>query len=189
MPRVPLMLCLALLTAATSAAGAENPQTTPPLGTASFTPPEANAKSTSLTPQTFVTRAAVANMAEIEASQLALERSADAGLRKLAMQIINDHRAAQAKLKTIAAGAKIALPGAVDEEHRAKKAQLAELTGASFDKQYVSMMHAGHQEATALFESATQSAQLQAPLKAYASETLKTVQLHATEAEKLRKQH
>ena len=79
MPRVPPLLCLALLAAVTPALGAENPQTTAPLGTASFTPPEANAKSPVLTPQTFVTRAAVANMAEIEASQLALERSGDAG--------------------------------------------------------------------------------------------------------------
>jgi putative membrane protein len=187
MPRASRLLCLALLAVGIPTLGAENPQTTPPLGTASFTPPEANIKSQALTPETFVTRAAVANMAEIEASQLALERSADADLRKYATRVIEDHQRAQSKLKTIAASAKIALPGAVDAEHRAEKERLAELTGADFDKRYISMMHAGHQQATALFESATQSAQLQAPLKSYADETLKTVQLHASEAEKLHK--
>ena len=196
MPRIPPLLCLALLSAVTlallsavtPALSAEAPKATPPLGTASFTPPEANATSPVLTPETFVTRAAIANMAEIEASQLAVERSADSGLRKYATQIIRDHQVAQSKLKTLAAGARIALPGAVDEAHRAKKEQLAELNGADFDKRYIAMMHAGHEQATALFESAAQSTELQAPFKNYASETLKTVHAHASEAEKLHKQ-
>ena len=161
----------------------------PPLGTASFTPPEANTKPQPLTPETFVVRAAVTNMAEIELSQLALEKSADAAIRKYAAQLIKDHQAAQAKLKSTAAAAKIALPGAVDDEHRMQKEKLAELVGADFDKQYVTLMHTGHERAQKLLEGASKSADLDASLKDYATQTLTTVKAHAAEAAKLHAGH
>jgi putative membrane protein len=161
----------------------------PPLGTASFIPPEGNTQLQPLTPENFVVRAAVTNMAEIELGQLALEKSADPGIRKYATQLIKDHQAAQAKLKGIAAAAKIALPGTVDEEHRAQKQKLAELVGADFDKQYLALMKAGHEQAQKLLEAAGKSADLEAPLKAYASETLATVKAHAVEAGKLHASH
>jgi putative membrane protein len=161
----------------------------PPLGTASFTPPEGNTQLQPLTPENFVVRAAVTNMAEIELGQLALEKSADSGIRQYATRLIKDHQAAQAKLKGIAAAAKIALPGTVDEEHRAQKQRLAELVGADFDKQYLSLMKTGHERAQKLLETAGKSADLEAPLKTYASETLATVRAHAAEAEKLHAGH
>jgi putative membrane protein len=177
---------LALFTAFASAQERKDPP--PPLGTASFTPPEGNTKLQPLTPENFVVRAAVTNMAEIELGQLALEKSADPAIRRYATQLIKDHQAAQARLKSIAATAKIALPGAVDDEHRMHKEKLAELVGADFDKQYVALMQKGHEQAQKLLESA-KSANLDVPLKTYASETLATVKAHAAEAAKLHTAH
>jgi len=177
------MFALTLLASFATAQDRGDPP--PPLGTASFIPPEGNTKLQPLTPERFVVRAAVTNMAEIELSQLALEKSSDAAIRQYANQLIRDHQAAQAKLKTVAATAKIALPGTVDEDHRKQKQKLEELTGADFDKQYIALMHSGHQQATTLLESASKSTELAAALKNYASETLRTVKMHAAEAEKL----
>jgi putative membrane protein len=149
----------------------------PPLGTASFIPPESKQREP-LTPENFVVRAAIANMSEIELSELALEKSADTSIRKYATQIIQDHKAAQAKLKAVAAPAKIALPGTVDEDHRQQRQALAERVGVEFDREYVALMQSGHDQAIDLMSSAAKSQGLEASLKSYASETLKTVQQH-----------
>jgi putative membrane protein len=178
-----LLVALALFT--TFAASQDRKEPPPPLGTASFTPPEGNTKLQPLTPETFVVRAAVTNMAEIELGQLALGKSADEAVRKFATQLIKDHQAAQGKLKSIAKTAKIALPGTVDEEHRRQKEQLSELVGAEFDKQFVALMHSGHQQAIGLFQSAGSAGDLDVALKNYASEALSTVNVHAAEAERL----
>jgi predicted outer membrane protein len=183
-----LSLAAAFVVAQDNKAG-ENKAAPPPLGTASFTPPEGNTQLQPLTPANFVTRAAVANMAEIDASRLALEKSADPELRKFAARLVTDHQAAQAKLKTVAGAAKIALPGTVDEEHRLQKEKLQELTGADFNKQYLVLMRAGHEQAMKLFDMAAKSSDLDAALKSYAGETLKTVKAHAVEAEKLHARH
>jgi putative membrane protein len=178
-----LLFALALSVASATAQDRKDPP--PPLGTASFTPSEGNTKLRPLTPENFVVRAAVTNMAEIELGQLALDESADDAVRKFATRLIRDHQAAQAKLKSIAATAKIALPGTVDEEHRKQKEKLSELVGAEFDRQYLALMHSGHQQAINLFESAANAGNLDVALKSYASEALSIVNVHAAEAEKL----
>ena len=178
-------LALCAVVASAQDPGEQRKDPPPPLGTASFTPSEGNTKWQPLTPETFVVRAAVTNMAEIELGQLALEKSADAAIRTYATQLIKDHQAAQAKLKSIAATAKIALPGTVDDEHRRQKEKLAEFVGADFDKQYVTLMHQGHEQAQKLFDTASKSSDLDAALKDYASATLTTVKAHAAEAARL----
>jgi putative membrane protein len=182
---------LVLLTAVASAQDREDAdrKDPPPLGTASFTPPEVNTKQQPLTPEIFVMRAAVTNMAEIELGQLALERSADPGVRQFAAQLVKDHQAAQVKLKSVAAAAKIALPGTVDDEHRMQKEKLSELVGADFDKQFVTLMKTGHQKALGLFNAASKSAELDTAFKNYATETLATVKTHASQADRLHAAH
>jgi putative membrane protein len=179
----------ALVVFSTFATAQDRKETPPPLGTASFIPPEGNTKLQPLTPENFVTRAAVTNLAEIDLSQIALDKSTNADTRKFATQIIKDHQAAQAKLKQVAGAQKIALPGSVDEERRKQREKLKELNGAEFEKQYVALMQAGHNEAAGLLESATKSNALDAAFKNYASETLQTVRNHQSQAEKLHAGH
>jgi putative membrane protein len=179
----------ALVVFSTFAVAQDRKEAPPPLGTASFIPPEGNTKLQPLTPENFVTRAAVANLAEIDLSQMALDKSTNADIRKFATQIIKDHQAAQAKLKQIAGAQKIALPGSVDEERRKQREKLKELSGAEFEKQYVALMHTGHKEAAGLMEAATKSNDLDSAFKTYASETLQTVRNHTAAAEKLHAGH
>jgi putative membrane protein len=183
---VVLTALVALPVASQDTRSEQRKESPPPLGTASFTPPESK-KQEPLTPENFVVRAAIANMSEIELSELALEKSADPALRKYATQIIQDHKAAQAKLKAVAAPAKIALPGTVDEAHRKQKQALAEKVGVEFDREYVSLMQTGHDEAIKLMSSAAKSQELEASLQGYANETLKTVQRHRDHIKSLQK--
>lgn len=161
------------------------PQTqTAPLGTASFTPPPGQDKQP-LSPTSFVTRAAVTNMAEVELGELALTHSADPGVKSFARQMINDHTATNEKLKIVAADQKIALPATVDEEHKTLKKQLSILEGSAFDAQYVKAMVKGHDAAIGLFETASQSPKLPSALQGFAAQTLPILIEHRDAAHSL----
>jgi putative membrane protein len=199
MKRSPTIACCAALAALIALpAISQNTETTerkaqerqdhpPPLGTASFTPPESK-KREPLTAENFVVRAAIANLSEIELSELALEKSANPTLRKYATQLIQDHRAAQDKLRSVAGAAKIALPGTVDEERRKQKQSLSERVGVDFDRQYLALMQSDHDQVIELMSSASQSQEIDAALKRYASETLRTVQHHREQIDTVRTQ-
>lgn len=179
-------LVAALSIAASTTIAQQTKESPPPLGTASFIPPESK-KHEPLTPENFVVRAAIANLAEIQASEMALEKSGDKAVRALATRLVTDHKAAQAKLKRVAGEVKVALPGTVDEDTRKQQTQLKELVGVDFDRSYLDLMHAGHDQALELFKQASQ-ANLPPSFKSYASETSKVVQAHRTQLDDLRKQ-
>lgn len=170
-----------------SAAYAQQPPdpTPPPRGTTSFVPlPDLEKQP--LTPETFVARAAIAHMSEIELGELALERSADPAVKEFAEQLIEHHRAANEELKTVAAQQKVALPGTVDEDHRKLKQQLASLNKEAFDARYLQTMTSSHTAAVALFEAATRAPDLPVNLKSYAKESLAAVEEHRKTAQTLK---
>lgn len=186
MSRIPFVLFLAaaLLVTSQAASAQDSKDTPPPLGTASFEPPQSKNREP-LTPAVFAVRAAVANMSEIELSELALQRSADPQLRQFASQLIQDNKSSQAQLKKIAADAKIALPGTVDEARKRQKGDLAEKTGIDFDRQFVATIHSSHEQAVTLLESASTAPELDATFKSYAREALDKVENHRDAADKL----
>jgi putative membrane protein len=151
--------------------------TPPPRGTTSFTPLPDMEKQP-LTASTFVARAAIVNLSEIELGELALAKSADPAVKEFAEQLVQDHRAANEQLKTAAADQHVSLPGTVDEDHRKLKQELSALDEKAFDAQYIEAMNTGHDKAVALFEAASQAPQLPAALKSYADDALVQVKEH-----------
>jgi putative membrane protein len=142
--------------------------------------------SRTMTPQSFTTQAAVIGKAEIELGQLAMQKTQDPGVRDYAKRMVTDHQAADAKLQTIAGAQKLEMPQALDPEHEALKAKLAELQGAAFDREYSKAMAKGHDKAVALFESASQAPQMTPELKKFAAATLPTLKEHMEMAHSLR---
>lgn len=128
--------------------------------------------------QHFVTEAARTGRAEIELAQLALKSSQDEDVRKFAQQMVKDHTAAAARLKAIAAKENLTVPGELDAEHQALKQKLSQLKGDEFDTAYGAEMAKGHEEAVALFESATRNRSLPPDLQQYAATTLPTLRSH-----------
>ena len=131
-----------------------------------------------VTPQEFAQQAAVIGKAEIELGQLAMERTQDADVRRYAEKMVKDHKAADAKLKQIAQKENLMLPQSLDPEHEQVKKQLSSLKGEAFDREYAKNMAKGHDKAVALFESASQSAQMPEDLKQFAASTLPTLEQH-----------
>lgn len=133
----------------------------------------------------FAKDAAVISKAEIELGQLALEKSENDDVKKFAQRMVTDHTSSSAKLKTVASKDNIALPESLDAEHKATKQKLSSLQGEEFDREYIKAMAKGHDKAVALFESASQSAQVPADLKQFASSTLPTLREHQKMAHSL----
>jgi putative membrane protein len=131
-----------------------------------------------VTAQSFVTQAATTDLAEIEFSQLALQNSKDASVKQFAEQMVKDHTASSAKLKTLAAKNNLTLPAALDADHAAVKTKLAALQGQQFDREYGKQMAKGHDKAVALFESAAQAPQINGDLKQFAATTLPKLKEH-----------
>jgi putative membrane protein len=152
--------------------------TPPPRGTASFEPPPSLAEDAPLTAQTFVIRAAIVNMTETELAELALTRSKKPALQVFARKMLDEHRRAQEKLRTVAADTKIALPAMVDKKHQDLADALKRSEAEEFDAGYIKAMVSGHDQAVALFDAAASSKTLPKPLQRYASEMLPVIRNH-----------
>ena len=138
-----------------------------------------------VTPESFASQAAIIGKAEIELGQMALKNTQDEKVRSYAERMVKDHSAADKKLQAIAAKENLQLPQALDPEHQSLKTKLQGLKGEDFDRAYVKAMANGHDKAVALFESASQQAQMPDDLKQFAASTLPTLEQHQEMAHSL----
>jgi putative membrane protein len=101
----------------------------------------------------FVHDVATKNLAEIELSRIALNTSPSPEVKAFARMMIDDHGAAESKLKTVIAGRPIEWPGQLDAKHRETTDDLRKKQGPDFDRDYVKAMIEGHQDFAAKLES------------------------------------
>ena len=95
----------------------------------------------------------IANMAEVELGKLAMERSANAGVKKFAQMMIDDHATAGDKLKAVASEHNVPVPTELDDKHIELRDKLTKLKGAEFDREYVAAMVDGHEAVANQLES------------------------------------
>lgn len=163
-----------------SVAAAQQPDQ-PAAGTARSHEMNANSgapMSAALTDQAFVAKAAQAGMAEVELSQLALQKSKDDQVRSFAQQMVQDHEKANTELKSIAEKHGLQVPPKTDAKHQQALQKLQGLSGAQFDAAYSKDMTKDHDEAVALFTDASTAQRLNPDLKSFAAKTLPTLQTH-----------
>ena len=131
--------------------------------------------------QDFVDKAAVGGLFEVDSSKIFEGKAQDQSVKDFAHKMIEDHRAANAKLESIAGEQKLTVPKELDAKH---KADLDSLQNAKDDKPYVQMQRDAHSEAVTLFESYAKDGD-NAQLKTFASETLPTLKMHQEMIEKI----
>lgn len=134
--------------------------------------------SEALTDQAFVAKAAQAGMAEVELSQLALQKSKDDQVRSFAQQMVQDHEKANTELKSIAQKHGLQVPPKTDSKHQQALEKLQGVSGAQFDAAYSKSMKMDHDKAVALFTDASKAERLNPDLKTFAAKTLPTLQTH-----------
>lgn len=84
-----------------------------------------------------LTAIAQANIAEVDAGKMALEKSTNAEVKQFAQMMIDDHGKGLDETKKVAASKNLTLPTETDAAHKKMAADLKKLSGAKFDKQYV----------------------------------------------------
>jgi putative membrane protein len=134
----------------------------------------------------FVTAAAISDMYEVAAGQIAVQRAQSPAVKDFAQKMVDAHTETTTKLKGILADSKInvTLPAHVD--HR-RQGMLDDLRGAKaqdFDHRYVSQQVAAHKEANILMRGYAKDGD-NAALKEFAGTTDKAVKMHLSMAEKL----
>jgi len=129
----------------------------------------------------FVHKVAMDGMAEVELARLASQKAKDPEVKKFAQRMLADHTKANQELKQLASNKNMALPAALGPEQNADKDKLSKLTGAEFDREYMSMMSAAHDRAVAAFEDESQDGG-EADIKAWATKILPTLKEHQSMA-------
>jgi putative membrane protein len=125
----------------------------------------------------FAANAAQGGMAEVELGRMATQRAGDSSVREFGARMVADHSRANSELKTIAGQKGIQLPAELSSEQKSEMDKLSKMSGAEFDKEYMSAMLKDHQTDVKDFE--TQSKEGNDPeIKAFAGKTLPTLQQH-----------
>jgi putative membrane protein len=137
--------------------------------------------------KTFMTTAAQANLAEVEAGRMAAEKATNSDVKKFAQMMVDDHSQANSQLTDLAQKKNITLPNMPDEAHRKDAARLSDLKGAEFDRSYMTMMVQDHVKAVALFEANSKSAK-DNDVRAFAEKTLPVLKHHLQMARDLNNQ-
>jgi len=125
----------------------------------------------------FATNAAQGGMAEVELGRLATQRAGDVSVREFGARMVADHSRANSELKSIAGQKGIQLPSELNSEQKSEMDKLSKMSGAEFDKEYMSAMLKDHETDVKDFD--TQAKEGNDPeIKAFAGKTLPTLQQH-----------
>jgi len=135
----------------------------------------------------FVTDASRGGMEEVQLGQLAKQKAGSPAVKEFGERMITDHQKANDDLKQIAQKKGALIPNELSRHETSALDKLQNLSGAEFDKYYVSNMVRDHRKDVREFEKASQN--LSDPdLKAFAEKTLPTLQEHLRMAENLESQ-
>jgi putative membrane protein len=128
---------------------------------------------------------AQANRAEVEAGQMALEKSQNADIKKFAQMMVDDHTKALGEVESLAQSKNVKLPDGVGAVHRTKAVALKALSGNTFDNQYAKRAGVGDHESTVKLLKKVQADAKDADVKALATKMLPTVEHHLDMAKAL----
>ena len=95
----------------------------------------------------FVNHMLSDGMAEVDLARLAKDRAASPEVKQFAQMMIDDHTKAGDQLKQIASTNSIPVDAKVDDKHKDLMDKLMNVRGAEFDKEYMSAMVDGHEDA------------------------------------------
>jgi putative membrane protein len=126
----------------------------------------------------FAVKAASGGLMEVALGNLAQQKGANADVKKFGQRMVTDHSKANTELKTIATAKNIMLPTAPLPKHQKHIEHLGSLSGAEFDKQYMTMMVEDHQEDVSLFQTTANDNSQDAELKGFAQKTLPVLKTH-----------
>jgi putative membrane protein len=125
----------------------------------------------------FVQEAGAGSAAEVALGKLATEKASRDEVKQFGQQMVADHTHSGNELKQVAGAKGMTPPDTPTPAQQKTAGQIAQRSGAAFDKSFLNQMALDHKKTIALFrrESRTGS---DPDLKAYATKTLPTLEEH-----------
>jgi len=136
--------------------------------------------------QDFVNEAAMSNMFEIQAADVAKGKDASGPINRFADQMVTDHTKVGAELKSLIADGSVnqQIPSGLDESHRKMLDELKDANGADFNSMYIKGQVSAHKDAVNLFERYSKGGDND-KLKQWAGEQLPALKDHLQMADDL----
>lgn len=141
-------------------------------------------ESTNILDNDLVIKGSQDNLFEIQAGQLAVQKATNAEVKQFAQMMVRDHTRATDLIQQAAAERNITLPTDMGDQNQAVLARLSELSGAEFDRAYMTEMVNSHQKDVALARNQAQNGKDQA-LKTLTAEKLPALEGHLRMAQEL----
>ncbi len=145
-----------------------------------------NTGSAATSDQSFVDLVAQTDMTEAHLGQLAADQASSQAVKDFAQMMVTDHTADYNQITAVATKAGLTVPKGLDAEHNKAIAPFEKLKGAAFDRRYERFNIAGHETAIAAYDKESRDGQ-NADLKAYAKQTLPTLEKHKAGADAMMK--
>lgn len=134
--------------------------------------------------QEFVDFAGQTDMAEAHFGQLAQDQASGQEVKDYGQTLVTDHTKDYNTLTAVAAKIGANVPKGIDAMHMKMIDPVAKLKGRTFDHHFLADMVKGHEQAIAKYKKEADGGD-NADLKAYASATLPTLQMHLQKAQEL----
>jgi putative membrane protein len=132
----------------------------------------------------FVMDAAADGMMEVELGRLAAQKASNADVKSFGQRMVDDHGKANTQLKSIASQKGVTLPTTLPADKRQEVDKMARLSGAEFDKMYMSHMLMAHKKDIAEFEKESTRAN-DSSLRSFAQQNLPVLREHLTMAQSI----
>lgn len=130
----------------------------------------------------FITKAAQGGTAEVQMAQLAQQKGQSDEVKTFAQKMIDDHTPNNAKLTQLATSKNDTPPSEVDAAQQKMMDKLQGLEGKKFDAAYLKGQVTAHKAMLKVFQEESKNG-TDADLKAFADETIPTIQSHITMAQ------
>ncbi len=125
----------------------------------------------------FVVNATSGSYDEVAIAEVALAKSGNAEVKKLAQQLKTDHSAVITQLNGLAATKNVTVPTAATEECTEDAKKLTESKAGDFDKNWLEKVEDMHESSIKKYEDASSNA-MDATIKNWASTTLVKIRSH-----------
>ena len=132
----------------------------------------------------YVSNAAEGDMYEIQAADIALERTQNAEVRQLAEMIKRDHTAASQNMRAAAQAAGQTLPTELDQRRQGMLDNLRAASAEDFDRVYIEQQVAAHNEALTLHRGFADNTE-HPELAAHARSVVEPIEMHLEMAQRL----
>jgi putative membrane protein len=149
--------------------------------------PTTGAASTSTGTAKFAKDAAVGGLAEVEMGRVATQKASNPRVKEFGQKMVDDHTKANSELKQAASQDGIDVPSELDAKEKKTLDRLSGLSGAAFDKAYMSDMVKDHKKDVAEFDKEAKSGKDSA-VKKFAESALPTLREHLKMAEDIHRE-